>query len=154
MDLSKLINNIQKPAVWVPLLAAVLTVIGRFIADWMVASLDSDPTLEVEQRQILAVLELERGEDCQRRLCDFHYSNLFQSERIAETIAKRVTKDPRCSPDGYAQPETPSEPLRDTLAECQAAETPVTASCTASASRKLLSRMGSGPVAPTGRAVD
>lgn len=130
MKLAKL-NSIQKPAVWVPLLAAMLTVIGGFIVDRTVASLDSDPTLEMEQQQILAILELERGEERQRRLCDFHYSNLFQSKRIAETIAERVAEDPRCSPDGYANPQTPSAALRGALAECQAAGSPVTASCTA-----------------------
>ena len=95
-----LMTQIKKPVVWVPALATLLAaVIGAGI-NGVIEEWNSDPTIMVEQEQIMAVLSLD-PETRIERLCELHHLNMFQSARIKDTIAAKVAKDPKCTEGGY-----------------------------------------------------
>lgn len=114
------------------MLAAVVgALINGVIKEW-----NSDPTIQVEQEQIMAVLSLD-PKDRIARLCELHHSSLFQSERIKDTIAQMVVKDPKCTKSGYVA-HIPSVDFGDMSEQdqrsafsCLQDSNPITASCSA-----------------------
>lgn len=132
--------TLREKAIWIPAIALVLvgiiTVVGNVIIEY-----DRDPTFAMEQQTLIEVLATLSGDERSTRLCEFHHSNLFQSQRVIVTLAEMVARDPKCTADGYL-PHMPVVPIdvrsaieddtaRARLDECLQQYSTVTASCQA-----------------------
>lgn len=144
-----MLDGIKKPIVWVPALATVLSAIIIVVASGL-AGWDRDPTFPDEQKLVMGALELD-VEQRQAKLCEFHHSGLFQSERVIDKIATAVIDDPKCTKDGYS-PHIPTvsatamgqlaEADRQRVTNCLQVSSPVTSSCQAYDKSGLHARPG------------
>ena len=132
----KFTKGIEKPVVWVPALAAILSAIIIVLADSAISGWDRDATLESDQTLVVEAMKLERRRR-QERLCELHHSNLIQSETVKETVWKALVDDPRCTKDGYldyipvVNMANLDQATRERVRDCLRASSAVTTSCQA-----------------------